>query len=119
RRSGTNPTAAAVGIIQLIRGRDFAAAELRHVVNFLSALTSLEGGYCANTRLPVADLLSTFTATWTLDQLDARNRIDTEAVAADAYSLEQGGGGFRGGLWDEGSDVEYTFYGLGTLALCN
>ena len=26
-------------------------------------------------------------------------------------------GGFRGGLWDEHTDVEYTFYGLGTLAL--
>ena len=26
-------------------------------------------------------------------------------------------GGFRGGLWDEQADVEYTFYGLGTLAL--
>ena len=26
-------------------------------------------------------------------------------------------GGFRGGLWDEAADVEYTFYGLGTLAL--
>jgi hypothetical protein len=27
------------------------------------------------------------------------------------------GGGFRGGLWDEGVDVEYTFYGLGVLGL--
>ena len=26
-------------------------------------------------------------------------------------------GGFRGGLWDDRTDVEYTFYGLGTLAL--
>jgi hypothetical protein len=32
-------------------------------------------------------------------------------------SLEKAGGGFRGGLWDEGDDVEYTFYGLGALAL--
>ena len=29
-------------------------------------------------------------------------------------------GGFRGGIWDEATDVEYTFYGIGSLALsCN
>jgi geranylgeranyl transferase type-2 subunit beta len=27
------------------------------------------------------------------------------------------GGGFHGGLWNDGSDVEYTFYGLGAVAL--
>ena len=38
--------------------------------------------------------------------------------AADyARSLEGADGGFRGGLWDERSDVEYTFYGLGVLGL--
>ena len=26
-------------------------------------------------------------------------------------------GGFRGGVWDERADVEYTFYGLGVLSL--
>ena len=26
-------------------------------------------------------------------------------------------GGFRGGVWDTDADVEYTFYGLGCLAL--
>ena len=26
-------------------------------------------------------------------------------------------GGFRGAAWDDGHDVEYTFYGLGSLAL--
>jgi geranylgeranyl transferase type-2 subunit beta len=117
KRGGTNPTAAAVGIVQLIRGQDFDPAEMAHVADFLAGLVSLEGGYCANTRLPVADLLSTFTACWTLEQLGAGERIDTGAVAAYVQSLEGQAGGFRGGLWDEGSDVEYTFYGLGTLAL--
>ena len=31
--------------------------------------------------------------------------------------LEFPGGGFRGGLWDEQTDVEYTFYGLGCLGV--
>lgn len=117
KRGGTNPTAAAVGTMQLIRGSEFDPGAMRHVADFLEQLASLEGGYCANTRMPVADLLSTFTAAWTLEQLGAADRIDTAAVAAYAQSLEQPGGGFRGGLWDDGSDVEYTFYGLGTLSL--
>jgi geranylgeranyl transferase type-2 subunit beta len=71
----------------------------------------------ANARAPLADLLSTFTGTWTLAQLGALERIDTEAVLAYAQSLEAAEGGFRGGLWDERTDVEYTFYGLGILAL--
>lgn len=117
RRSGTNPTAAAVGILQLIGGDDFDSAGLMHVADFLVSLTSMEGGLCANTRIPVADLLSTFTGCWTLAQLNVLERIDTVRVLAYARSLEEAGGGFRGGIWDEGADVEYTFYGLGTLAL--
>ena len=31
--------------------------------------------------------------------------------------LEFPTGGFRGASWDEQADVEYTFYGLGTLGL--
>jgi geranylgeranyl transferase type-2 subunit beta len=118
RRGGTNPTAAAVGIVQMVRGSDFDPSEMSHVADFLVQLVSMEGGLCANTKMPIADLLSTFTGTWTLEQLGALKRIDTAGVAAYARSLEQTGGGFRGGLWDTGSDLEYTFYGLGTLALC-
>ena len=38
-------------------------------------------------------------------------------VRSRAESLAQPGGGFRGGDFDDAADVEYTFYGLGTLAL--
>jgi geranylgeranyl transferase type-2 subunit beta len=38
-------------------------------------------------------------------------------VKSYAEECERPIGGFRGGLWDEATDVEYTFYGLGTLAL--
>ena len=34
-----------------------------------------------------------------------------------ADEVEHPPGGFHGGLWDEGYDVEYTFYGLGVLGL--
>jgi geranylgeranyl transferase type-2 subunit beta len=116
RRSGTNPTAAAVGMLQLL-GQGLTDELLEGVVAFLAEMPSLEGGLRANARAPLADLLSTFTATWTLEQLGGRARIDTDAALAYARSLEAETGGFHGGLWDEGTDVEYTFYGLGVLAL--
>lgn len=117
RRSGTNPTAAAVGLFQLVEAAP-ALAEVREgVVTFLAGMSSPEGGLTANARAPLADLLSTFTAAWTLAQLDALDRLDAAEVRRYAESLECGTGGFHGGLWDEGIDVEYTFYGLGVLAL--
>ena len=121
KRGGTNPTAAAVGLLQLLEEAGAVAGALAEVrggvVEFLAAMPSEEGGLRANARAPLADLLSTFTAAWTLDRLGALGRLDTAAVRDFARSLELSEGGFRGGLWDDGSDVEYTFYGLGVLAL--
>jgi geranylgeranyl transferase type-2 subunit beta len=117
RRSGTNPTAAAVGVLQMVEaesGGSSALAEAREgVVQFLTAMPSPEGGCRANGRAPLADLLSTFTGLWTLRQLGAFDRVDTAAALGYVRRLELRGGGFRGGLWDEQTDVEYTFYGLG------
>jgi geranylgeranyl transferase type-2 subunit beta len=116
RRSGTNPTAAAVGLLQLI-GRPPAGEMRDSLVEHLVETLSDEGGLRANARVPVADLLSTFTGLWTLEQLGALDRIDTAAGKAFVEELEVAGGGFHGGIWDDGTDVEYTFYGLGVLAL--
>ncbi len=116
RRSGTNPTAAAIGLLQLIDrapAGDVAAAVVDHLVEAVSD----EGGIRANARVPLADLLSTFTGLWTLDRLGALERIDCTAARDYVRSLELAQGGFHGGLWDDGTDVEYTFYGLGVLAL--
>ena len=117
RRSGTNPTAAAVGVLQMVRPDLLDNGTLRSVCDLLAAMPSQEGGLRANGRVPLADLLSTFTGCWTLEQLGALDRIDREAALVYARSVEDGRGGFRGGLWDERSDVEYTFYGLGVVAL--
>ena len=116
RRSGTNPTAAAIGVLQVL-GADHGEEERAAVVDFLAAMPSGEGGLRANGRIPAADLLSTFTGCWTLAQLGGLERIDAAAALDYARTLEDAGGGFRGGLWDERSDVEYTFYGLGVCAL--
>jgi geranylgeranyl transferase type-2 subunit beta len=119
RRGGTNPTAAAVGLLQLAGGEPPALTpEVRAgAAGFLAGMASPEGGLRANARAPLADLLSTFTAAWTLAQLDELGRLDTAELRRYAQSLERPGGGFHGGLWDDGCDVEYTFYGLGVLAL--
>jgi geranylgeranyl transferase type-2 subunit beta len=116
KRSGTNPTAAGVGVLQILDALDSEAKT--RVADFLAALPSpFEGGLRANDRIPAADLLSTFTGAWTLDQIGAIDRLKMESIREYAESCEHGPGGFKGGLWDEVPDVEYTFYGLGVLAL--
>jgi geranylgeranyl transferase type-2 subunit beta len=87
------------------------------VVEMLLEVASDEGGFRANGRVPLADLLSTFTASWTLAELGAVDRLYPGEVRGYAEAVERSQGGFRGGLWDEKVDVEYTFYGLGTLGL--
>jgi geranylgeranyl transferase type-2 subunit beta len=119
RRGGTNPTAAAVGLLQIAEDEAAGALEevLDGVIDFLAGMASPEGGLRANGRAPLADLLSTFTAAWTLEQLGGLGRLDVGQVRRYAESLQRPEGGFHGGLWDDGCDVEYTFYGLGVLAL--
>jgi geranylgeranyl transferase type-2 subunit beta len=115
KRSGTNPTAAAVGILQITE--QLSEEERSGVVSYLAGLQSPEGGLRANQVAPAADLLSTFTGCWTLSELDGLSRIDSAAALRYVKSLERPDGGFHGGAWDGGFDVEYTFYGLGTFSL--
>ena len=115
RRGGTNPTAAAAVLL-----RRFGAADdevLNGVARFLDLVKGDEGGLRANTQIPFCDLLSTFTGLLTAHELGLADRIDARACADFVESLEDRGGGFRGAVWDEEADPEYTFYGLGSLAL--
>ena len=114
-RSGTNPSAAAVGALKILDALDASVSE--DVAIFLSDMQTAEGGLRANTRIPVADLLSTFTAVQTLSDLDSLDRIDVAAAMRYVKSLEEPAGGFRAATPDDEADVEYTFYGLGSLAL--
>lgn len=122
KRSGTNPTAAAIGLLQMIEGSGDNGTSLpadvrQRTVEFLTDMPSIEGGFRANGRAPLADLLSTFTGLWTLRSLGALDRADLKAAQQYVDMLELPSGGFRGGLWDEQTDVEYSFYGLGCLGL--
>jgi geranylgeranyl transferase type-2 subunit beta len=116
KRGQTNLTAAAVGTLQALGELD--PDTMGAAADFLAALQSREeGGILAHATIPCADVLSTFTGCWTLDQLGAADRVDWPAVRRYVRSCERPDGGFRGGLVDPQGDVEYTFYGLGTLAL--
>jgi geranylgeranyl transferase type-2 subunit beta len=115
KRAGTNPTAAAIAALRMLGAM---TDELRErTTDFLCEMQTDEGGLRANTRIPIADLLSTFTGSLTLLDLGLLGEIDVPAAFKYAQSLELAGGGFHGAAWDLACDVEYTFYGLGCLAI--
>ena len=115
RYSGASPTAAALGLLRMLDALDDKIG--RAAAGFLAAMQNEEGGLRAHGRIPVADLLSTFTGAVALADLDALEAIDRAAALRFVESLEQPGGGFRAGVWDDTADVEYAFYGLGAEAL--
>lgn len=115
KRAGVNPTAAAIGTFKTLGALDQIDRSL--TVDFLSEMQSDEGGFTANTRIPFADLLSSCTGMITLVDLDAADAVDVAAVRRYAESMQADGGGFTGFTLDHVADVEYTFYGIATLAL--
>lgn len=115
KRSGTNPTAAAIGALRILEAVTTDVRE--ETIDFLLDRQTDEGGFAANTRIPFADVLSSFTALLTLTDLDARHEVELDEVRRFLASTEQETGGFTAGLLDETPDVEYTFYGLGVRSL--
>ena len=114
RRSGTNPTAAACALLRI-----FGAESRVHPDDLRDFFADVrtEGGVAANTRVPFPDGLSTFTAL--LTDLDWQLGL-LHGPAVEGFLVEQlefPTGGFRAAGWDDAADVEYTFYGLGCLAL--
>jgi len=119
KRAGTNPTAAAVGSLQILNAIDEAKDPelVATTLDFLVEMQTSEGGLRANTRIPIADLLSSFTGALTLADLDALDEIDLPAYRRFVDSMQLEAGGFQAAAWDTAHDVEYSFYGLGCLAL--
>ena len=116
KRSGTNPTAAAVATLKMLGKVDVALQE--DVRDYIRDVCQDDGGVAANTRIPFGDALSTFTA------LNSHRDLQIDAgglkfTAKDFINqgLEFPTGGFRAALWDEQADVEYTYYAIGVLAL--
>ena len=117
KRAGTNPTAAAIGTLRILNA---ITDDIREsTLDFLCEMQTDEGGLRANTRIPIADLLSSFTGMLTLIDLGGLHEIEIDQLAGYVQSMEIETGGFHGAAWDPAHDVEYTFYGLGCLALLN
>ncbi len=116
KRPGVNPTAAAIGTLKTL-GR-LQPQSHAHTIDFLSDMQTDEGGLAANTRIPFADLLSSCTGLITLADLQGTDRVNVDAIRKYALSMQSAAGGFTGFALDQTADVEYTFYGLATLALC-
>lgn len=115
KRSGTNPTAAAVALLTMFDAMDDDIR--RDVGEFLTSVRSAEGGFQANSRVPFADTLSTFTGLLTAQDLELEGILDPEQAQRFVCALELPTGGFRAASWDQQADVEYTFYALGILGL--
>ena len=86
-------------------------------LDFLCEMQTDEGGLRANTRIPIADLLSSFTGGLTLTDLNSFGELDVELFDTFVRSMERAEGGFQAAAWDDAHDVEYSFYGLGCKAL--
>lgn len=121
RRSGTNPTAAAIGgllVLQPQAGPSLLSEELsQDVTEFLLDNLTDEGGLRANTQIPIADLLSSYTGLQTLRDLGTLSEVDLTAARRYAESLQQPSGGYLAAAWDEVEDVEYSFYGTALRGL--
>ena len=115
KRAGTNPTAAAIGVLRITNSLTDEIRE--NTLDFLVEMQTDEGGLRANTRIPFADLLSSFTGLLTLQDLGGDDEISTGALQRYAHDMEQPAGGFHAAALDQATDVEYPFYGLGLLGL--
>ena len=112
--SGTNPTAAAVGLLTLL---EIPLPEKEKTVEFLCRCQQHTGGFQAHARIPVPDLLSSFSALMTLHDLDAIDAVHRSPLRNFVSSLRSPDGGFFGMPLDQQSDVEYTFYGMALEAM--
>jgi geranylgeranyl transferase type-2 subunit beta len=111
----TNATAAAVSFLLL--EEELTEQQALRAVGFMAKLQAADGGFLAHRAAPYSDLLSTFTALATLAGLDGFERTDLSAVARFIRATALPSGGFKSTPTDTDADLEYTYYGVGCLAL--
>ena len=111
---GTNPTAAAVGLLTIL---EIPLPEKQKAVDFLCRCQQPDGGFQAHARIPIPDLLSSFSAVMALHDLDAAGHVNRLALRDFVMNLRAPDGGYFGMAPDQQSDVEYTFYGMALEAM--
>ena len=113
--SGVNPTAAALVGWRMCAGIPNDVKE--NAAEYLASVVGDEGGFQANSRIPFSDGLSTFTGLLATQEAGLDEILQASKAGRFISELAAPEGGFFGAAWDRIVDVEYTFYGLGTLAL--
>lgn len=111
----TSATAAAVAFLNMQGALSDEAASA--AARFIEAMQGPGGGLCAHADAPAEDLLSTFTGLVALVALPEAEGVDLLGLARFACDLAMPDGGFAATRHDAETDVEYTYYGVATLAL--
>jgi geranylgeranyl transferase type-2 subunit beta len=114
RTGQTNATAAALQLAAFIV---LPEETVEAAVDYLAARQDATGGWLASDRAPFPDLLSTYSALVALAGAGRLDRIDLDRACEFTRASAGPDGGFGAGPWDAAVDTEYTFYGLGILAL--
>ena len=109
KRPGTNGCAAAIALSVILED----PVEIDPHAAFIAGMFSGEGGFYATPAAPIADLLSTYTALFTLKMLGKLDARYVDGALRYARGLEDAGGGYAGFALEQVCDCEYTFYGLG------
>jgi geranylgeranyl transferase type-2 subunit beta len=113
--SQTSATAAATAF--LLMHDALPEEDAARTARFLAAMQSADGGLKPHADVRAGDLLSTFTGLLSLWGLAGLDRIDLAAVARFLRGTAHPAGGFVSCPGDQSPDAEYTYYGVGTLAL--
>jgi geranylgeranyl transferase type-2 subunit beta len=111
----TNATAACLALMLMGEGFDRERAAL--AAEFLVSMQADDGGLRAHPGASPGDLLSTFTGLLSLCLVGSQGDLDLAALARFVRGAARPGGGFGAGPDDPEADVEYTYYGIGSLAL--
>jgi len=111
----TNATAAAVGYLTMAEaiGRE----QSQRAAAFLLRMQAPDGGLRAHEKATGGDLLSAFTGMLTLAGLDSSHIPNLAAIARFVRATARPAGGFSASGLDPGTDIEYTYYGVGCLAI--
>ncbi|MFO0883629.1 MAG: hypothetical protein U0894_05480 [Pirellulales bacterium] len=91
--SGEPIHTAAIGALQILDALDEGTR--LDTIDFLLDMVTDEGGLRANTRIPIADLLSTFTGLLTLQDLNGAGELPLKNVRLFVTSLARDEGGFH------------------------
>lgn len=109
KRAGTNPTAAAIATFKILGLDEDTRLD---TIDFLLDMQTDEGGLRANTRIPIADLLSTFTGRQTARRPWRFERYRSGRCGTVCPFAGTRRGWLSCGRGIQQNDVEYSFYGL-------